>query len=59
MLSFGQLGALTEPLLFSALLGLTGSYGAGFIACGIPALAVGIILLRQGPSAAEIRGRHR
>ena len=57
VLSFGQLGALTEPLLFSALLGLTGSYGAGFIACGIPALAVGIIMLRQGPSAGEIDRR--
>ena len=29
VLSFGQVGALTEPLMFSALLGLTGSYSAG------------------------------
>ena len=57
VLSFGQVGALTEPLLFSLLLGATGSYGVGFIACGIPALLVGIILLRQGPSPTELRRR--
>ena len=59
VLSFGQLGALTEPLMFSALLGMTGSYSAGFIACGIPALVVGIILLRQGASAGEVQRRRR
>ena len=47
VLSFGQVGALAEPLMFSALLGLTGSYGVGFMACGIPALLVGVNLLRQ------------
>ena len=47
VLSFGQVGALSEPLLYSALLGLTGSYGLGFIVCGIPALVVGVIMLRQ------------
>ena len=47
VLSFGQVGALAEPLMFSALLGLTGSYGIGFMACGIPALLVGVNLLRQ------------
>lgn len=57
VLSFGQVGALTEPLMFSLLLGATGSYGVGFIACGIPALLVGIILLRQGPSPTELRRR--
>ena len=51
VLSFGQVGALIEPLLYSALLGLTGSYGLGFIVCGIPALVVGVIMLRQGESA--------
>ena len=51
VLSFGQVGALTGPLMYSALLGLTGSYGLGFIVCGIPALLVGIDLLRQSPSA--------
>lgn len=47
VLSFGQVGALAEPLMFSALLGLTGSYGIGFMVCGIPALLVGVNLLRQ------------
>lgn len=57
VLSFGQVGALAEPLMFSLLLAATGSYGVGFIACGIPALLVGIILLRQGPSPGEVRRR--
>ena len=51
VLSLGQVGALAEPLMFSALLGLTGSYGPGFIACAIPALFVGIMLWRGNASA--------
>jgi MFS family permease len=47
VLSFGQVGALAGPLMYSALLGLTGSYGLGFIVCGIPALLVGVNLLRR------------
>jgi MFS family permease len=47
VLSFGQVGALVGPLTYSALLGLTGSYGLGFIACSIPALLVGVYMLRQ------------
>jgi MFS family permease len=47
VLSFGQFGALSLPLAYSALLDLTGSYGFGFIVCGIPALLVGVQLLRQ------------
>ena len=50
VLSFGQVGALSLPLLYSALLDTTGSYGAGFVVCGIPALLVGVRLLRQGRS---------
>ena len=49
VLSFGQLGALVGPLVYSALLGLTGSYGLGFVVCSIPPLLVGINLLRQPP----------
>ncbi len=48
VLSFGQVGALSGPLVYSALLGLTDSYGLGFMVCGIPALLVGIRLIRQG-----------
>ncbi len=51
VLSFGQVGALAGPVTYSILLGLTGSYGVGFIVCAIPALLVGVILLRQRPSA--------
>jgi MFS family permease len=47
VLSFGQVGALVLPLMYSGLLDLTGSYGAGFIVCGVPALLVGVQLLRQ------------
>ncbi len=51
VLSFGQVGALSLPLLYSGLLDTTGSYGIGFIMCGIPALLVGVVLLRQREGA--------
>jgi MFS family permease len=47
VLSFGQVGALTLPLIYSGLLDLTGSYGAGFVVCGVPALLVGLQLLTR------------
>jgi MFS family permease len=47
VLSFGQVGALTAPSIFSLLLGITNSYGIGFIVCSLPALFIGIALLRQ------------
>jgi len=47
VLSFGQLGALTAPTAFSIMLGLSNSYSLGFIICSIPALLVGIALMRQ------------
>jgi len=47
VLAFGQVGALALPLLYSGLLERTGSYGIGFVACGLPALFVGTQLLRQ------------
>jgi MFS family permease len=46
VLSFGQLGGLLLPLVYSGVLITTGSYGLGFAACGLPALVVGIVLLR-------------
>ncbi|MBR0649036.1 MFS transporter [Roseomonas terrae] len=46
VLSFGQLGGLLLPLVYSAALVTTGSYGLGFAAAGLPALVVGIVLLR-------------
>lgn len=52
VLSFGQLGGLLLPLVYALLLGLTGSFGIGFIACGIPALWVGWELLRRSPETA-------
>ena len=45
VLSFGQLGAMLMPLVYSGLLSLTGSYAIGFIVCGVPALLVGFDLL--------------
>jgi MFS family permease len=50
VLSFGQLGALSAPTVFSILLGLSGSYSLGFIVCTIPALLVGYALVRQRSS---------
>jgi len=47
VLSFGQVGALAMPLIYSGLLDWTGSYGIGFVVCGIPALLVGLRLLRK------------
>jgi MFS family permease len=47
VLSFGQVGALILPLVYSGFLDVTGSYGIGFIACGLPALLVGVQLLRK------------
>ena len=46
VLSFGQIGALLGPFTFALLLRLTGGYGAGWALCTIPALWVGISLLR-------------
>jgi hypothetical protein len=48
VLSFGQMGAFLLPSVFSLLLRLTGSYTAGWAVCGLPAVLVGVILLRQG-----------
>ena len=45
VLSFGQAGSLVCPLIYAALLHLTGSYGLGWAVCGLPALFVGINLL--------------
>ena len=51
VLSFGQVGALALPLMYSGLLEVTGSYGIGFVICGVPALLVGVLLLRQSKAA--------
>lgn len=48
VLSFGQIGALASPAVFSLLLGLTGGHGAGWVACAVPAILVGVGMLRQG-----------
>jgi MFS family permease len=54
VLSFGQIGAFLGPSAFSLLLHMTGGYGAGWGVCAIPALWVGISLLR--PRAPAERG---
>jgi MFS family permease len=46
VLSFGQLGAFLLPSVFSLLLRVTGGYAAGWAVCAIPAVLVGIDLLR-------------
>jgi len=45
VLSFGQLGGLLLPLVYSACLWATGGHGLGFALCGAPALAAGVALL--------------
>jgi len=49
VLSFGQVGALALPVMYSGLLNLTGSYGIGFMVCSVPALLVAVRLLRRRP----------
>jgi len=51
VLSLGQVGALVLPLMYSGLLDVTGSYGIGFVVCGVPALLVGVHLLRRSAPA--------
>lgn len=48
VLSFGQVGALLLPLVYAGLLWMTGNHGIGFLVCGLPALVVGVVLLRRG-----------
>jgi MFS family permease len=47
VLSFGQTGALLLPVLYGVSLGLTGEHGTGFFLAGLPALLVGLVLLRR------------
>lgn len=52
VLSFGQLGGLLLPLVYSASLWATGGHGLGFALCGVPALAAGIAMLwRRQPNS--------
>jgi MFS family permease len=53
VLSFGQIGALVLPLIYAFLLSATGRHGVGFVACGLPALLVGIALFRTGRRPAQ------
>jgi hypothetical protein len=53
VLSFGQMGAVLCPSVFSLMLRLTGGYAAGWAVCAIPAVLVGINLLRQPGHAAR------
>ncbi len=44
VLAFGDAAAFIMPLVFSALLALTGSYGIGYAVAGIPALGIALYL---------------
>ena len=56
VLSFGQMGAFLCPSVFSLLLRVTGGYAAGWAVCAIPAVLVGIDLLRnRKPGARRMR----
>src|SRR5262249_50227575 len=50
VLSFGQIGAFLGPSAFAFLLRLTGSYGLGWVLCAVPALWLGVSLLRPRPT---------
>jgi MFS family permease len=55
VLSFGQMGAFLCPSVFSVLLRITGGYAAGWAVCAIPAVLVGIDLLRRREAGARPR----
>jgi len=55
VLSFGQMGALLGPMVYSGLLGATGSYGVGWVVLCLPALWVGVTLSRSRPDAGSTR----
>ncbi len=57
VLSFGQVGALAGPFAFSLLLHLTGGYMAGWAVCAIPAVWVGVTLLRPGAAGQPTAAR--
>ena len=46
MLSFGQMGAFLCPSVFALMLRVTGGYAAGWAVCAIPAVLVGMHMLR-------------
>jgi MFS family permease len=47
VLSFGQMGAFLCPSVFALLLRATGVYASGWAVCAVPAVLVGMILLRR------------
>ena len=55
VLSFGQMGAFLCPTAFALLLRVTGLYAAGWAVCAIPALLVGVDLLRRGNRGTPVR----
>ena len=48
VLSFGQIGALSSPAVFSLLLGLSGGYSAAWVVCAVQAVLVGVNMFHQG-----------
>ncbi len=55
VLSFGQMGAFLLPSVFALLLRVTGGYAAGWAICAVPAVLVGIDLLRPQRATATSR----
>jgi nitrate/nitrite transporter NarK len=51
VLSFGQMGAFLCPSVFALLLRVTGFYAVGWAVCAIPAVLVGVDLLRGARNA--------
>ena len=56
VLSFGQMGALLGPVVFSLLLSVTGNYTLGWVICAVPAVWVGINLLRPARASNAVPG---
>ncbi len=56
VLSFGQIGAFVGPSVFALLLSLTGGYATGWTVCAVPALWIGIHMLRLREPLAALQG---
>ncbi|MHA1113825.1 MAG: MFS transporter [Alphaproteobacteria bacterium] len=53
VIATGSIGSMSYPLIFGIILGLTGSFTAGFLTAAVPAALTGLLFLRRRESPAE------
>ena len=54
VLSFGQIGALSSPAVFSLLLGLSGGYSAGWVLGAVPAVLVRVNMFHKVSTCSSV-----